>query len=130
MREDLALAESRDPLSGHEAAAYVRGAGVGELLVIDVDGRVGLGGQHPVVTPLLVEPSGAGVAIVRLVIVTRLDPVQVDADETLGVQLVEVLLQLRPNHVVGRRDHVGQRADAAEVVTDATEGLDFWHRGK
>ena len=38
--------------------------------------------------------------------------------------LVELLLQLGIDHVVGRRDDVGQRADVAEVVANAAEGLD------
>ena len=46
VREDLPLAEPREPHAGHEAAAGVGHALVGELLVIDVDGRIGLGEQH------------------------------------------------------------------------------------
>ena len=47
-----------------------------------------------------------------------------------GWSLVEVFLQLGADDVVGRGDHVAQRADAAEVVTDSAEGLDFGHGGK
>ena len=102
----------------------------GELLMVDVDGRVGLGGQHALVAPLLVELGRPGVAVVHLVVVARLDLVQVDADEAVRMQLVEVLLQLGADHIVGRRDHVAQRADAAKVVADSTEGLNFGHGRK
>ena len=42
--------------------------------------------------PLLVELGGAGVAVVLFVVVARLDLVQVDADEAIGVELVEMVL--------------------------------------
>ena len=47
-----------------------------------------------------------------------------------GMELVEVLLQFGTDHVVGRRDNVAQRADAAKVVADSTEGLNFGHGWK
>ena len=42
VREDLALAEPGEALAADEAAAHIGRAGVGELLVVDVDGRIGL----------------------------------------------------------------------------------------
>ena len=47
VRKDLAFAETREPLPGQETAAGVGRAGIGEILVIDVDGRIALGEQHP-----------------------------------------------------------------------------------
>ena len=98
--------------------------------MIDVDGRIGLGHKHALVAPLLVELRRAGVAVVLLVVVARLDLVQVDADEAVRMELVEMVLQLGTDHVVRRGDNVAQRADAAKVVTDSAEGLNLGHGWK
>ena len=86
VREDLALAEPREPLAAQEAAADVGRAGVGELLVVDVDGRIGLGCQDALVAPLLVEACGPGVAVVARIVVARLDAVQVDPYEAVRME--------------------------------------------
>ena len=128
MREDLAFAEPRQPQPGHEPAADVGRALVGELLVIDVDGRVGLGEQHALRLPVLEESPRPGVAVVHLVVVARLDAVEDQADDVAGMLAIKLLLQVGIDHVVGRGDHVAQRADVAEVVAEGAEGLNFRHR--
>ena len=60
VRKDLALAERREPQSGHEAAANVRRALGGELLMIDIDGRIGFGEQHALGLPVFQIASGPG----------------------------------------------------------------------
>ena len=80
--------------------------------------------------PVLVEPLGPGVAVVGLVVVARLDPVEDQADDVVGMFAVELVLQLRADHVVGRRDHVAQRPDVAKVVAEAAKGLNFRHGTK
>jgi len=104
--EDLPLAERGDPQPGHEAASGVAYTGVGELLVIDVDGRTGLAKQHALAPPVLQKPPRPRVAIVLRVVVARLQPVQDQPDHVAGVLLVQLILQLRPNRVVGRCHHV------------------------
>src|SRR5207249_3679388 len=50
-----------------------------------------------------------------------------EADDVVGAAVVEGLLQGRVDHVVGRRDHVAQGADAAQVVAVGAEGPDLGH---
>ena len=97
-------------------------AAFGEHLVIDVDRRLGLGEQHALAQPVAQQPGGARVAIVVLV-VARLVAVEDQPHDVGRVLLVELLLQLGVDHVVRRRDDVAQRADVAEVVANAAEGL-------
>ena len=130
VRKDLSLAEAAKPLPAEESAADVSLAGGGELLVVDVDGRIGLGRQHALLAPILVELRRAGIAVVLLVVVARLDAVQVDADEVVRMEPVEMVLQFGADHIVRGRDHVAQRADPAEVVTHSTEGLNIGHGWK
>ncbi len=101
-------------------------AAFGEHLVIDVDRRVGFGEQHAFAQPRPHQPGRARVAIVVLV-VAWLVLVEDQAHDVGRVLVVELLLQLGVDHVVRRRDDVAQRADVAEVVANAAEGLDVRH---
>ena len=76
----------------------------------------GLGEQHPRRLPVLEQSLRPRVAVVHLVVVARLDAVEDQADDVAGMLLVELLLQLGVDHVVGRGDHVAQGADVAQVV--------------
>ena len=128
VRVDVALAEPLQPAAAHEPAARVLAAGVAEDLVIDVDGRLRLLGQHAFLPPVLEEARGARVAVV-LVVVARLLAVELQADEVGRVLLVELVLKLGVDHVIRRADDVRQRADVLEVVANAAEGLDVGHGG-
>jgi hypothetical protein len=129
VRKDLPFAKPREPLPAHEAAANVRGPGVHVLLVIDVDGWIGLRREDSFGLPLLEKPGGPSIAVADFIVVARLNAVQINADETMWMKLVEVGLQVGTNHVVWRRHHVAQRADATQVVANPAKCLKLWHGG-
>ena len=90
VRKDLPFAKRREPQPGHETAAIVGHALGRELLMIDVDRRIGIGIENAFRLPVLVEPLGAGVAVVDLVVVAGLDLVQNQADDIIGALLGRV----------------------------------------
>ena len=63
--------------------------------MIDVDRRIGIGVEHAFRLPVLVEPLGAGVAVVDLVVIARLDLVEDQADDVVGALPVQLVLQFR-----------------------------------
>jgi len=75
--------------------------------------------HHALVLPLLVDPGRAGIAIVLFVVVARSILFRSMADEAVRMELVEVILKLGADHVVGRSDDVGQRTDTTKVVTNS-----------
>ena len=101
-------------------------AAFAEHLVVNVDRRVGLGEQHAVAQPGAHQAGRARVAIVVLVI-AGLVLVEDQAHDVGRMLVVQPLLQLGVDHVVRRRDDVAQRADVAEVVTNAAKGGDIGH---
>ena len=129
VRKDLPFAERRQPQPGHETAAIVGHALGRELLMIDVNRRIGIRVEHAFRLPVLVEPLGPRVAVVDLVVVARLDLVEDQADDVIGALLVEFGLEFRADDVVGRGDHVAQRSDLAKVVANGTKGLNLRHCG-
>ena len=76
--------------------------------------------------PFAEEAGGAGVAVLAFV-VARLFLVEDEADDVVGAAVVEGLLQRGVDDVVGRRDHVAEGADAAQVVAVGAEGPDLGH---
>ena len=97
--------------------------------MIDVDRRLGLGEQHAFAAPVLQKLRGPRVAVVG-VVVARLVAVEDQADDVGRMLLVELRPAARADHVVGRSDHVAQRADVAQVVTKSAKGLNFGHGGQ
>ena len=126
VREDVPFAEALHAHPAHEAAANECLPGVLELLVIDVERRIGLELQHPFAPPVLEEPRRARVPVVVLV-VAWLVAIELQADHVGGVTLVQFILQGRINHVVGRRDHIAKRADLGEVIANAAKSVNFRH---
>ena len=67
------------------------------------------------------QPRGTRVPIV-VVVVAGLVLVQNQPHDIGRVLVVERVLKVRVDHVIGRRDHVAQRADVAEVVANSAKG--------
>ena len=112
VRKDLALAKARQTVPAHEPATGVLHAVESELLVIDVNRRVGFGKQHALGLPVLQETGSTGIAII-LWRVTRLLAVKDQPHRVAGVLFIKLFLQLGRNHVVGGGDHVAQRTNVA-----------------
>ncbi len=92
----------------------------------DVEGRLGVLAQDPLAPPVLEELGGAGVAVSARG-VARLLAIELQAHDVVGAGLVEPVLELGADHVVGRRHHLGEGADAGHLVPDASERADVGH---
>ena len=82
--------------------------------------------QHVVAQPVAQGGGGARVAVVR-VAVARLLLIQDQADDVVGAAGVQGLLKAGVDHIIGRRDHIAERSDAAQVVAVSAEGADVGH---
>ena len=123
---DVAGAKPLEPHPRHHAPADELPPLDLELLVVDVERRRRLLHHHPLLPPRLQILGGPGV-FVALLVIARLLPVELQPDHVGRVLLVELRLQVRIDHVVGRRDHLRQRADVLGVVAEATERGDGGH---
>ena len=124
---DLALADRLEANPRQESLARVLFAVDFEGLVVDIERRVVVLAENPLAQPVLEEPGGPRVAVDRAA-VARLIAVELQADDVVRAGLVEPVLQGRVDHVVRRRNHVGQGADACDVVTDTAKGMHVRHR--
>src|SRR5262249_10675697 len=84
--------------------------------------------QHVVGQPLAQNGGGAGVAVVALAVRGRF-LVQDESDDVVRAFVVQSLLQVGVDDVIGRSDHVAERTDAAQVVAVRAEGADVGHGG-
>src|SRR5262249_43348363 len=95
-------------------------------LVVNINGWLRFAEQHPLAPPIFEKLPGPGVAVVALV-VARFLAIENQADHVGRVLFVKLVLQRRTNHIVGWSHHGAQRADMAQVVTNATKRLNLWH---
>ncbi len=123
---DVAGAESLQPHPGHHPAADKRLPLELKCLVVDVERRRGLLHEHALSLPLLEKPGGPGVPV-QAVVVTGLLAVELQPHHVRRVTIVERGLQGVIDHVVGRRDHLRERADMLGVVAESTERGDGGH---
>jgi hypothetical protein len=94
--------------------------------MVYVQRRIGFVQQQTFLTPILEEPSGAGVTV-ALLIVSWLVAVQDQADYIRRVLLVELVLKSRADHVIRWSHYIAERADVAQIVTESAKGLYFGH---
>ena len=127
VREDLPLAERLQPDPGEEPAAGVASPLDLEGLLVDVEGGWSSSRRMPSRRQSLQESRGPGVAVWARCVAGFL-AVQLQADDVVRAGVVEPVLERRLDHVVGRRDHVGEGADPGHVVADPAEGMDLGHR--
>ena len=127
VRKDPPFAEPLQPAAAHESAPHTFAPLAGEMLVIDIERRHGIGGEQALVLPVAKEARRSGVSVVLLV-VAGLFAVQDQPHDVGGVALVERVLEGRIDHVVRRGRDVAQRAHVPQVVADAAKGLNLWHQ--
>lgn len=68
MWEDLAFAEAFEVDASHEPAPGQTVTGMIEDLMIDVEGRLRIGGQNPFGLPVAEKPCGPRVAVVSIIV--------------------------------------------------------------
>ena len=93
-------------------------------LVVNVKRRVIVLAQDALAQPVLEKPAARAVSVCHAA-VAGLIPVQLEPDDVIRAGLVELVLQAGVDHVVGRRHHVGERADTGHVVADTAEGTSY-----
>ena len=81
-----------------------------EGLVIDVQRGVALFAEHALTAPVLKESGGASVAV-TLVTISRLVAIEDQSYDVRRVLLVECVLEIRRDHVIGRGYDITERAD-------------------
>ncbi len=126
MRVDASGAELLEADACHEAFPRKAPSLDLELLVINVDSPRSVLNQDVLVKPLLERQRRPGVAIVVLGI-GRILLVENQANHVVGVAVVQCLLQITVNYVVGRGDDVAQCTDATQLISKPTKGLYVGH---
>ncbi len=96
-----------------------------ELLVVDVERRPVVQLEHAFAFPLLDKLRCPLVLFVARV--TRFDAIQDDPNHVGRMPFVELVLQFGIDHVIGRSDHVGDRTDVIQVVSQCSERGSLWH---
>jgi hypothetical protein len=97
--------------------------------VVDINGLLPLREQDALALPVAHRLGRAGVAVVG-VVVAILILAQNDPYTVGGVQIIELLLQLTVDHVVRWSNHIAERTNLSEVVTDTRKGTDVGHGGE
>jgi len=115
VREHLALSERFEPHASEEPTPRIRLPFDRVLLLVHVQPASGILVDHARGDPLAKRVRGAGVPVVRLVI-ARLVAREFEPDRVVWAGVVELLLERGVDHIVRRRDHIGERAHAPEVV--------------
>ncbi len=125
---DAALAEFFQADAGHEPLARVALRLDLEFLAVDVERTGRVLSENAVARPIAQRHGGAGITVIVRGIGGRF-LVENQANHVIRAAVVERLLQGGIDHVVRRRDHVAEVADAGEVITKAAKGLHFGHGG-
>ena len=124
---DLPLSDRLQANPGHEPLAGMGDPVDFKRLMINVKRRVIVLPQDALAQPVAQEPGGPLVAGFHP-IVAGLVSVELEPDDVKGTRRVEAFLQGAVDHVVGRRHHVGQGADAGDIITDSAKGTHIGHR--
>jgi hypothetical protein len=126
VRVDFARAERLEFHATHKPAASQRLPFRLKQLVINVNRGPGVFLQHSFAPPVLQKAGRPGVFVVSAVVAGLL-AVEDQPHDVAGVLLIQGVLQVLINHVVRRGDHIAQRADVPQVITQAAEGFDIRH---
>ena len=107
VRIDRALTKTLKATSGHEPTTFDRATTIVKNLMIDINRRIGLSKQNPLALPITKQPRRSAVAVALLVIF-GLCAIKNQTHDVGRVSLIERVLHLRVNHIVGRGDNIAE----------------------
>src|SRR5579864_2304675 len=119
-----------NPAKGDESATLgdIARAGDGEVLRVQVKGRLSILTQYAARAPVMKVFRGAGVNV-EGVVVGFPTAAEDDAHQIVGAALVVPGLHFRSDFVVGLRDHVAQ-FELMRVIPKRSKGENICHRGQ
>ncbi len=126
VRINVAFSETDQSDTAHESPTGIGLAGIVENLVIHVNRRVRFALQDSISLPLAEQRRGAVIDRVGGGIL-GLRFRQLQPNEVEGAGVVEFLLQIPVNDIIGWGNDIAERADTGQIVPQAAKRLDSRH---